>query len=84
LIKVMNLVAVLIAPAVVAMGSMSNTPSPLRYVIALVAFAVIVVMVVISTRREVGIAEDDGPKASASGGAPASASEPEFAVDKTE
>src|SRR4029079_17786778 len=31
LIKVMNLVAVLIAPAVVAMSPLSNDPSPFRY-----------------------------------------------------
>ena len=37
LIKVMNLVAVLIAPAVVAMSPLSNDPSSFRYVIALVA-----------------------------------------------
>ena len=43
LIKVMNLVAVLIAPAVVAMSPLSETPSALRFVIAGVAVAVIVV-----------------------------------------
>ena len=34
LIKVMNLVSLLIAPAVVAMSPLSTTPSALRYVIA--------------------------------------------------
>ncbi len=57
LIKVMNLVAVLIAPAVVAMSPLSETPSALRFLIALVAVAVIVVSVTISTRRPVAIAE---------------------------
>jgi K(+)-stimulated pyrophosphate-energized sodium pump len=57
LIKVMNLVAVLIAPAVVALSPMSETPSAWRYAIAAVALAVVVVAVVVSTRREVGIAD---------------------------
>jgi K(+)-stimulated pyrophosphate-energized sodium pump len=56
LIKVMNLVSLLIAPAVVAMSPLSTTPSALRYVIAGIALAVIIVMVTISTRREVAIA----------------------------
>ncbi|BAK37989.1 pyrophosphate-energized proton pump [Microlunatus phosphovorus NM-1] len=56
LIKVMNLVAVLIAPAVVAMSPLSATPSALRYPIALVALAIVVIAVVISTKRQTGIA----------------------------
>jgi K(+)-stimulated pyrophosphate-energized sodium pump len=56
LIKVMNLVSLLIAPAVVAMSPLATTPSALRYVIAAIALAVIIVMVTISTRREVAIA----------------------------
>ena len=56
LIKVMNLVSLLIAPAVVAMSPLSTTPTALRYVIAGIAVAIIVVMVTISTRREVAIA----------------------------
>ncbi len=51
LLKVMNLVALLIAPAVVEMSSLSQTPSALRYLIALIALAIIVVAVTISTRR---------------------------------
>ena len=58
LIKVMNLVAVLIAPAVVALSPLSNTASPTRYAIAGGAFAVIVIAVAITSRRKVGIAED--------------------------
>ncbi|GAB3920429.1 K(+)-insensitive pyrophosphate-energized proton pump [Microlunatus endophyticus] len=80
LIKVMNLVAVLIAPAVVSMGSLSDSPNALRYVIALVAFAVIVVVVVISSRREVGIADDDAPTNDSGTGT----GEPELAADKAE
>jgi len=57
LIKVMNLVSLLIAPAVVAMSPLSTTPSALRYAIAGAAVVIIVVMVTISTRREVAIAD---------------------------
>ena len=56
LIKVMNLVSLLIAPAVVAMSPLSTTPSAVRYAIAGVAVAIIITMVTISTRREVAIA----------------------------
>jgi K(+)-stimulated pyrophosphate-energized sodium pump len=87
LIKVMNLVALLIAPAVVSMSSLSDSPNPLRYVIALVAFAIVITVVVISTRRQVGIAEEnDGSDAGNTGGssAGAGATEPELAVDKTD
>ena len=56
LIKVMNLVSLLIAPAVVAMSPLSTTPSALRYVIAVLALVIIIIMVTISTRREVAIA----------------------------
>jgi K(+)-stimulated pyrophosphate-energized sodium pump len=79
LIKVMNLVAVLIAPAVVSMSTLNDSNNPLRYVIALVAFAVIVVVVVISTRRQVGIADDED---SSGGTAAGSADSSELAVDK--
>ena len=62
LIKVMNLVAVLIAPAVVAMSPLSDTPSGWRFVIALAALAIIVAAVVISSRRGMAMAETpDGP-----------------------
>ena len=68
LIKVMNLVAVLIAPAVVAMSPLSTTPSALRFLIAAIATAVIVVAVVISTKRQVVLG--DQPQApTAVGGA---------------
>jgi K(+)-stimulated pyrophosphate-energized sodium pump len=58
LIKVMNLVSLLIAPAVVAMSPLSTTPSAVRYVIAGVAVIIIITMVTISTRREVAIADE--------------------------
>ncbi|HEV2928252.1 MAG TPA: sodium/proton-translocating pyrophosphatase, partial [Propionibacteriaceae bacterium] len=59
LIKVMNLVALLIAPAVVSMSALSDESTPLRYLIAGIALAIIIAAVTISTRRPVAIAEDD-------------------------
>ena len=58
LIKVMNLVSLLIAPAVVAMSPLSTTPTAVRYIIAGVAVVIIITMVTISTRREVAIADE--------------------------
>jgi K(+)-stimulated pyrophosphate-energized sodium pump len=51
LIKVMNLVSVLIAPAVVQFSIGPDASAPIRITIALVAFAIIVAAVVISKRR---------------------------------
>jgi K(+)-stimulated pyrophosphate-energized sodium pump len=49
----MNLVSVLIAPAVVGMSSIGqNTNTPLRLIIALVALVIIAAAVVVSKRRE--------------------------------
>jgi len=59
LIKVMNLVAVLIAPAVVQLSIGSNASSVLRYVIAGVAVVIIVVALVITKRRTVDYGGDD-------------------------
>jgi K(+)-stimulated pyrophosphate-energized sodium pump len=53
----MNLVSLLIAPAVVGMSTLSANPNPLRYLIAGIAVAVIIAAVVISTRRPVAIAD---------------------------
>ncbi|HYP45765.1 MAG TPA: sodium-translocating pyrophosphatase [Propionibacteriaceae bacterium] len=74
LIKVMNLVAVLIAPAVVAMSPLSSTPSALRYLIAAIAVAVIVVAVTISTRRGNAMHDDDAPSGAAPAAIPSSGS----------
>ncbi len=53
LIKVMNLVSVLIAPAVVGMSAIGDdTNTPLRIGIALAAVAVLAVAVIVSKRRE--------------------------------
>ncbi|MFI7586326.1 sodium-translocating pyrophosphatase [Spongisporangium articulatum] len=60
LIKVMNLVSVLIAPAIVQLSLGADASEPLRLTIAGVAVVVIVVAVAVSKRRSIGIAEDDG------------------------
>ena len=59
LIKVMNLVAVLIAPAVVGMSALSGEADPLRYAIAAVAIIAIAVAVTISIRRGVVLETED-------------------------
>ncbi|HET9257233.1 MAG TPA: sodium/proton-translocating pyrophosphatase, partial [Pseudonocardiaceae bacterium] len=56
LIKVMNLVSVLIAPAIVTISAMPNASS-LRVGIAAVAVAVIVVAVVVSKRRSTSLVD---------------------------
>jgi K(+)-stimulated pyrophosphate-energized sodium pump len=63
LIKVMNLVSVLIAPAVVAFSVGESASTPLRIVIALVAAAIIVGAVVVSKRRSTSIADAPAEKA---------------------
>ncbi|MGY2083035.1 sodium-translocating pyrophosphatase [Blastococcus sp. SYSU DS0539] len=57
LIKVMNLVALLIAPAVVALSVGEDANTPVRLAIALGAVVVVVVAVVISKRRSVVVGE---------------------------
>jgi K(+)-stimulated pyrophosphate-energized sodium pump len=58
LIKVMNLVSVLIAPAVVGMSSIGeDTNTPLRIGIALVAVVILAAAVIVSKRRESVISE---------------------------
>ncbi|HEX5494418.1 MAG TPA: sodium-translocating pyrophosphatase [Mycobacteriales bacterium] len=62
LIKVMNLVAVLIAPGVVKLSVGAHSNTGLRVVIAIVAVLVIAAAVVISKRRSVVVgAADDAP-----------------------
>jgi K(+)-stimulated pyrophosphate-energized sodium pump len=58
LIKVMNLVSLLIASAIVSMSVGEDQNDVLRIVIALVAVAIITGAVVVSKRREVAIADD--------------------------
>jgi K(+)-stimulated pyrophosphate-energized sodium pump len=57
LIKVMNLVSVLIAPAVVALSVGESASTPTRLAIALGSVAIIVVAVVVSKRRSTSIAD---------------------------
>jgi K(+)-stimulated pyrophosphate-energized sodium pump len=57
LIKVMNLVSVLIAPAVVAFSVGESASTPLRIAIALVAAAIIVGAVTVAKKRSTSIAE---------------------------
>jgi K(+)-stimulated pyrophosphate-energized sodium pump len=61
LIKVMNLVSVLIAPAIIT-TSLGSGSSALRYVIALVAFAVVIGAVYVSKKRDLAVG---GPAESA-------------------
>jgi K(+)-stimulated pyrophosphate-energized sodium pump len=56
LIKVMNLVSVLIAPAVVTL-SVGGGASPVRFLIAAVAVLIIAAAVVVSKRRSTSIAD---------------------------
>jgi K(+)-stimulated pyrophosphate-energized sodium pump len=65
LLKVMNLVSVLIAPAVVTFSIGPSASAPLRIAIALVAVAIIAAAVVVSKRRSTSIA--DTPAASSVG-----------------
>ncbi len=68
LLKVMNLVSLLIAPAIVSLTIGSGANTLIRWGVALVALAIVVVAVVISRSREIGIGVDvdlddegDGP-----------------------
>lgn len=67
LIKVMNLVSVLIAPAIVTFSIGDNASDPIRIAIALVATLIIVGAVVVSKRRGTSIA--DSPAEAVSNGA---------------
>ncbi len=58
LIKVMNLVALLIAPAVVQLSIGNDANTTLRILIALAATAVVVAAVVISKRRSITVGEE--------------------------
>jgi K(+)-stimulated pyrophosphate-energized sodium pump len=62
LLKVMNLVSVLIAPAIVAVSIGESASTPLRLAIALGAAAIIVVAVVVSKRRSTSIADTPAEK----------------------
>ncbi|MHB1068122.1 MAG: sodium-translocating pyrophosphatase, partial [Candidatus Nanopelagicales bacterium] len=57
LIKVMNLVALLIAPAVVALSIGDSANTALRWAIALVAVAIVIGSVVVSKRRPIAVGD---------------------------
>ncbi|RKT52142.1 sodium-translocating pyrophosphatase [Saccharothrix australiensis] len=69
LIKVMNLVSVLIAPAIITYSVGSSASAGVRYTIALVAAAVIVAAVVVSKRRGTAIADSPAETTVANGAA---------------
>ena len=58
LLKVMNLVSLLIAPAIVSLSIGKDANTGIRVVISLAAVAIIVVAVVFSKRRSIGIADE--------------------------
>jgi K(+)-stimulated pyrophosphate-energized sodium pump len=68
LIKVMNLVSLLIAPAVVMWSEGQDKNTPLRVIIAIIALTIIVVAVAISKRRPVAMASADESAAAADKG----------------
>jgi K(+)-stimulated pyrophosphate-energized sodium pump len=67
LIKVMNLVSLLIAPAVVALTYGSGANTPLRLGIAGLAVIVIIAAVVTSKRRSISMGEDESAAAAPAG-----------------
>ena len=71
LIKVMNLVSVLIAPAIVTLSIGSGENAAVRYGIAAAAFLIVVAAVTVSKRRGISITDGgDGEKAPARQAAP--------------
>jgi K(+)-stimulated pyrophosphate-energized sodium pump len=59
LIKVMNLVAVLTAPAVVQLSVGPHANAPLRYGIAAIAVVIVVAAVAVSKRRDLAFGDDE-------------------------
>jgi len=76
LIKVMNLVSLLIASAIVSLSVGNDKNDFLRYTIAIVALVIIVASVYISKQREVVLGDDSGTPAPPAPPAPAPADEP--------
>ncbi len=67
LIKVMNLVAVLVAPAVVKLTLGEHASGPLRLLLGIVCFAIIATAVIVAKRRRVSMG-DPAPAAEATAG----------------
>jgi K(+)-stimulated pyrophosphate-energized sodium pump len=63
LIKVMNLVALLVAPAVVTLSIGDGANPTIRWAIAIVAAAIVVVAVVISKRRPIAVGDQESAHA---------------------
>jgi K(+)-stimulated pyrophosphate-energized sodium pump len=61
LIKVMNLVSVLIAPAVVKLSLGEHASAGIRALIAVLAFGIIISAVVVSKRRKISMGATPGP-----------------------
>ena len=61
LLKVMNLVSVLIAPAIVSLTLGESASSPIRYGIAAVAFVIVVSAVAYAKSKDIGIGGDHDP-----------------------
>jgi K(+)-stimulated pyrophosphate-energized sodium pump len=59
LIKVMNLVSVLIAPAIVALSIGADASDPIRYGIAAVAFIIVIAAVAVAKSRDLAIGDAD-------------------------
>ncbi|MFL6098717.1 MAG: sodium-translocating pyrophosphatase [Actinomycetales bacterium] len=70
LIKVMNLVSVLIAPAIVALTVGEHANTALRYLIAGIALVIIIGAVSVSKARSISIGDDEGEGAAPSAPAP--------------
>ncbi|MEV6471545.1 sodium-translocating pyrophosphatase [Streptomyces sp. NPDC051657] len=73
LLKVMNLVALLIAPAIVQFSYGADANPWVRALVAVVAIGIIVVAVYVSKRRGIAVGDDD---ASGDGGPPVPAPDP--------
>ena len=80
LIKVMNLVSVLIAPAIVTLTLGNGENHVMRYGIAAAAFAIVIGAVAVSKRRDLAIGGDTVESAPAVGAAPAELAPAETAV----
>ena len=65
LLKVMNLVSLLIAPAVVTLSFGASESTPVRVAIAVVAALIVVTAIVVSKRRPTAIAEETPAKTAA-------------------
>jgi K(+)-stimulated pyrophosphate-energized sodium pump len=79
LLKVMNLVSLLIAPAVVMYSTGTSANTGLRVTIAVVAALVVATVVTISKRKQI---ETGAPSASAGGSRPGQSNRPRAAAKR--